>query len=227
LLHKKLSGQTPSFTQWVKTTNQAEAILTKFWQERLPLERELLGKDPVKITNWEEWFPNNHEFKSNISVFNKAIETEAPVRLRTDNSGVDGVLSKVIYSAQGEPIYVQFKGPAQLIDRVDRVITGQGPESHGEGYSAPVGRIKSITINGRQRSNLGELRSNQKVEIYYESGVVVRGDLKDVTLDESNSPTVLTFTTAEVRLNEKVLYNPAWGKFDLILADQVQSVEFF
>jgi hypothetical protein len=225
LFHKKWAGQTPNFNDWFKATRDAAAILTKFWEERLPLERQLLQKEPVHIKNWDEWFPMNHPSESKLSVLNKAVESKSLVRVRTGITGVDGVLSKVIYGPQREPIYVQFTGKAQLLNRVDEVIPGQGPESHQDGYSAPIGKIKTVRINGREAS-LSELSANQKVEIQYESGVVVRGDLRDSTLDVANTLTVLTFTTAEVTLNGKVLYNPAWGKFDLIMGETVQSIEF-
>lgn len=225
LVHKKMAGQTPGYTAWLKTTRQAQEILTKFWQERLPLEKSLLQKDPVKIKNWDEWFPLSHqESKTPTAIFNKAIETGSLVRVRTNNTGVDGVLSKVIYNEEGNAIYMNFSEKAQLIDRADRVITGQGVEVHGKGYSTPIGKIKSVTIDGRM-ATLDQVRENQQIEIQYESGIVVRGELSKRTSDETGALTVLTFRSAEASLNGKALYKPEWGSFDLLLGEKIESIE--
>ncbi|WP_374073892.1 hypothetical protein [Bdellovibrio bacteriovorus] len=226
LWHKKNAKQDPEFKDWFKSTKKAQEILTEFWTERLPLEKQLLQKDPVKIKNWEEWFPMSHtQTKTQTSVFNKAIESGALVRISTERNGVDGTLSKVIYSQQGEPIYLQFSGKARLVDSANEVIPGQDINVHAQGYSSPVGKIKSVMADG-QLVTANSLQANQKVEIQYESGITVRGELSRVTRDLAQSPSVLTFSSAEVHLNDKALYKPEWGSFDLILGEQIKKVEF-
>lgn len=226
LFHKNNAGQTPKFKEWVKNTRQAQEILTQFWKERLPLEQQLLQKEPVKIKNWEEWFPMSHrDTKTKVAVLNSAIESGALVRVKTELSAVDGLLSKVIYDQQGEPIYVQFSGKAQIVDRGGEVLPGQGPTVHSEGYSSPIGAIKNMTIDGGQ-GTLGQLKAGQTAVIEYASGIIVRGEIKGLTLDKANALTAVTFKTAEVTLNEKTLYKPEWGSFDLLIGEQIKGVEF-
>lgn len=226
LWHKQNAKQDPGFKNWFKNTKEAQAILEKFWTERLPLEKALLKKDPVKINNWEEWFPQSHEMKkSNISIFNKAIETQTLVRVATEKNAVEGTLSKVLYSQDGTPIFVQFSGPARIVDNGLQVIPGQGAQVHAGGYSSPIGKIQSVMADG-QLTQISALKNNQAVEIKYESGVTVKGQISKTTMDELNQPSILTFSTAEVQLNEMKLYKPEWGSFDLILGNQIKSIEF-
>lgn len=226
LYHKKFSGQTPEFKEWFKITKQTQDILTQFWTERLPQERQILQKNPVQIKNWEEWFPMSHrDATSAVALYNKAIEGESLVRMNTGSTSIEGTLSKVIYNAQGEASYVVFGGKAQLTNREGQVIPGQGPSVHGQGYSTPIGPIKSVTISGRE-VDLVNLRENQIIEMQYESGVQVQGEVKKVTYDEGGNLAIITFSSAEVRMNDKQLYKPEWGSYDLILGDKVQSLEF-
>lgn len=226
LFHKKFAGQNPKFTNWFKITRETQDVLTKFWEERLPLEKQLLQKEPVKIKSWEEWFPLSHKkTKTTVALFNKAIETESFIRVHTDKVGIDGTPSKVMYDKDGTPIYMVFSGKSQLVNRANQVIPGQGPEVHGQGYSTPIGSIRSLTIDGRM-GKVSELKNGQNVTIQYESGIVVSGQLKKTTKDELGNTTILTFTTADARINDKVLYKPEWGSFDLVLGERIESIEF-
>lgn len=226
LWHKKNAKQDAGYTHWIKNTRAAQEILEKFWSERLPLEKALLKKDPVKIHNWEEWFPQNHAMKkSKISALNKAIETKSLVRVGTELVAIEGTLSKVLYSEQGQPIFVQFTGPARLVNKSLEVIPGQSAQVHAGGYSSPVGKIASIMADG-QITTLAGLKENQSIELRYESGVTVRGVLKKTTMDEMNRPSILTFTNAEAQLSDMKLYKPEWGSFDLVLGERLESIEF-
>lgn len=225
LFHKNNAGQTPEFKNWVENTRKAQEILTQFWSERLPLEKQLLQKEPLEIKNWEEWFPLSHSnTQSKVSVYNHAIESKSLVRVKTEVAGVDGTLSKVLFDQKGEPIFMQFGGKAQLIENNNQVIAGQGPSVHGQGYSTPVGPIKQVIIDGN-KSDLSQLKAQQLVEIQYESGIIVRGELKNFTLNEKSELTVLTFNTAEIKVVEKTLYKPEWGSFDLLMGSSIKSFE--
>ncbi len=56
LFHKKNADQGPDFQHWVKSTQEAQRVLTKFWSDRLQIEKDILGKEPLKIESWEELF---------------------------------------------------------------------------------------------------------------------------------------------------------------------------
>lgn len=57
LIHKKFSKQGPGFNKWIENTNKAQEILENFWKERLPIERAILGHEPVKVGEWAKIFP--------------------------------------------------------------------------------------------------------------------------------------------------------------------------
>ncbi|GEM_PF-6100037 len=224
LLHKKWSGQGPEYKQWVQTTRQAQKVLTKFWEDRLHLETGLLQKDPVKIKDWEEWFPKDHPTKSTTSILNNAIESQMPIKIVTDNTGVEGVLSKVLYNTAGEPIFLQFTRDTQLLDRAQQTLPEQGLAVHGQGYSSPIGKISSIKSQGNDIT-LDQLQEGHQVQIQYESGIQLQGQLSKKTFDDVGTLSVLTFSTANVQLHGKALYKPEWGSFDLMLANKIESLE--
>lgn len=227
LFHKRNAGQEIGFKNWFANTRKTQEILTKFWQERLPLEQQLLRKEPVHITKWEDWFPMTYKLdKSQVSVLNRAVESGSLVRLQTDMAGVDGALSKVIYSKDGAPIFVQFSGAARLLDRASQELPGQGVSVHSQGYSSPIGAIKQMTADGIVKSEFSQIRENQMVEIQYESGIIVKGQMKGLTRDESGAVNVVTFKTAEAVYGEQMLYKPEWGSFDLMIGSKIQSFEF-
>ncbi len=226
LWHKKNAGQTPKFKNWFENTKKAQAILTQFWQERLPLEKQLLQKDPVKINNWEEWFPMSHrDVKTPVALFNQAIESKLPIRMNTENSAIEGTLSKVVYAENGQPMFVQFSGKVQLVDGSGAIIQGQGTDVHSQGYSTPIGEIKSIKINGLE-SDLSKIAPGQTLELEYNSGITVRGELKDLINDVASAPKILSFKSAEIKAGERTLYKPGWSGFDLLMSKAIQSVEF-
>lgn len=225
LFHKKFAKENVKFTNWFKVTKETQEVLEKFWKERLPIEQQLLQKQPVKLNDWAAWFPKSHNAKSEVALLNKAIETQSMIRLQTDKGGIDGNLTKVVYDSAGNPVYLNFAGPAQLVDRANVVIPGQGPQVHAGGYSTPIGAIKSVTLNGRSESIL-RVSKDQDVVIQYESGIEVRGRLSKVTRDVMSEPTILTFSAAEVTLEGRTLYKPEWGSFDMLLGQKIESIDF-
>lgn len=225
LWHKSNAKQDPGYTKWLETTRKAQQVLTQFWTERMPLEKQLLQKDPVKIKDWEEWFPSSHaKTVTPIALFNRAIENKNTIRLKTEKNAVEGVLTKVIYNEVGEVIHVTFS-TARIVDTNNKVIPGQDLNVHGGGYSSPVGRIKTLLADGRP-ATLETLQERQNIEIQYESGIMVKGVMGRLTSDGAVGATVLTMPTAEVTLNGKFLYKPEWGSFDLLIGDKVRAVEF-
>lgn len=225
LFHKKAAGQTPNFNKWLASTQQAQKLLEQFWTERLAQEKSLLQRDPVKIKEWSEWFPKSHKPSTQVSLLNKAIESTDVVRLKTEDAGIEGVLNKAVYGESGNVIFVQFSGRTQLVNKANQVLPGQGPTVHGEGYSTPLGLIKSVLVNGQESSFAG-LKAHEVVELRYESGIVVKGELQSWTKNESGQVSILTFKTAEVTVSNKVLYKPEWGSFDLLLGKEIKSLEF-
>ena len=125
---------------------------------------------------------------------------------------VAGRLDEILVGEDGQPIYLIFSGPTQLaFDH--RELSGQGPKRHPAGFSmaiAPADILKPLGSAGRVDFNLP-------------SGVQIRGNvIKHILYNDRDS--ILTLGDCEVRLKDRVLFNPAWGEYDLVLGGSVRTV---
>ncbi len=146
------------------------------------------------------------------------------------NSGVQisGVLKEYLVDPKEHdlPAYVVFAGPTQLA-LSGQEITDQGPSRHIHGYSTPVGMLANQTrcLSTFSRSDLEKinLRPGQRGKLLFKSGVRVEGLLKTQCYNEGTL-TILTWTDCKVTLGDRLLFDPAWGEYDMAVGSQVTSV---
>lgn len=125
---------------------------------------------------------------------------------------ISGLITSYEKDKNGEPIYIQTTGPTQISYR-DQQIDGHSKNYHQHGYGCPVGSFQLV----------GKLEENQTVQMKYNSGVIVTGQIKNI-LKISNSAKIITLTNASAKLADKVLFDPAWGDYDIALGEKVVSV---
>jgi phenylalanine-4-hydroxylase len=70
---------------------------------------------------------------------------------------------------------------------------------------------------------LGLADDGQRVRWNWASGVEFSGVVERVQTDEGGRLRVITFSDASARLGEQILYDPAWGSFDLVAGAGVVS----
>lgn len=149
------------------------------------------------------------------------------------NSGlqVKGALSEVRKSQQGQVIFLKWEGETEMLNR-DRLIQGQGRDRHASGFSSPLGPIQTqgglkrlSSVTSRESLSQFGLVMNEKAELKYESGILVRGVLKDAIFSVDGKLIMLTFDDATVIHNKDVLYDPSWGAFDLAVGESVESIK--
>ncbi len=125
---------------------------------------------------------------------------------------ISGVITNYEKDQGGHPIYIQTTGPTQ-ISFEDRQIEGHSKDYHLHGYGCPVGSFQLT----------GSLEEKQTVDMKYASGIVVNGLIKKI-LNVSKSSQILTLTNASAKLNGKILFDPAWGDYDIAIGKKVVSV---
>ncbi len=122
--------------------------------------------------------------------------------------------------------YLQLEGPSQLSFEGFE-LKGQGCKQHAHGFGTPVGKLKgsSKCLSEFSVSDLKSLhiQTNEIVTLEFESGIIVEGYLQNI-LSEKNKILLLSFKDCKVTLVEKVLFDPAWGQFDMAVGSQVTSV---
>ena len=140
---------------------------------------------------------------------------------------VSGVLADFWISENGTPTFLKLSGPCQL-GLSDRELQGHDPKRHPQGFSAPIGKLKSLgkspaNLSAADLATLGFVGA-KKGRMEFESGIVLEGTLEGAPLQKAGVNLLMTFTECTVRRGSQVLYQPEWGPFDLACGEKVVSV---
>ncbi|MEO1037640.1 MAG: aromatic amino acid hydroxylase [Pseudomonadota bacterium] len=155
--------------------------------------------------------------------------TAGTVNTAVTNAGVmvSGVVGETLTDAVGNPTYIRMSGPAQIAYE-RRELPGHGIDYHAEGFGSPIGRLQamerclsSYTIDELKRHHI---ETGETATLEFLSGITVRGYLaKILRRDQKNL--VMTFEDCTVTaLDGSVLFDPAWGVYDMIVGDRIDSV---
>jgi phenylalanine-4-hydroxylase len=137
---------------------------------------------------------------------------------------VSGTFQEVILHGE-EPVYIRTQGPTQLCF-ADKQLPGQDKEYHKHGFSSPVGRLKNLSAPLENNSD-GDLeaagiKTGEKVKLEFESGLLVEGLLENI-LRKDGKILVMTFTDCRVTFRDRMLYDPAWGAYDMAVGEKIIS----
>lgn len=151
-----------------------------------------------------------------------------------DDFQVSGVL-KAYHKGSGGTVngsfvpgvtYLQFQGPCQLASAGSEVV-GQGRKKHPDGFGCPVGKIKSLSQPLKEMSDTDFAKMGWDVgalfKLEFESGIRVEGTLKKVQRKDSRIQTI-TLTHTKVTNGPDVLFEPAWGEYDLVLVEEIKAI---
>lgn len=157
----------------------------------------------------------------------KALRAVAPVTARlTGGLEVSGVLQELLLDEAGEPAYLRFGGPA-LLAVEGRELRGHGRGSHAHGFSLPLGPLEGRAtgveaLDGPELRRLG-FSAGGRGHLRFASGVELEGRLARV-LEGPEGNRLLGLTDCRVQLGDRLLFDPAWGDFDLACGLRVESV---
>jgi phenylalanine-4-hydroxylase len=143
---------------------------------------------------------------------NKAIECNN-VATCEYSSGlqVSGVFDEGIVDANKTPIYLHAKGPCALALK-DKEISGHGRDYHKDGFGSPIGKWNQM-----------ELIEDKKAKLEFESGVVVEGKIDKIFRREGKL-LLITFSSCQAKYGDRVLFDPAWGTYDMAVGERISSV---
>lgn len=141
------------------------------------------------------------------------------------NSGlqISGQVVEAITSPQGEVIYLRLQGPSQLSYK-DQELPGHGKDYHAHGFGTPVGRlVKFPKIDPSALTTEQWASFGQNMDLEFTSGVRVHGTLQG-RLEKDGRTLLLTLTNAKATYQDRVLFDPSWGTFDMALGSEIPSV---
>ena len=200
---------------------------------------------PFDITNFQPQLFVSKNFEELLEILEKISKTlafhrgglygvEQAIKSRTLNtlvldSGlqISGVLEKKIKTKSGELIFLKFSGPVQLSFQ-NKQIKGHGIHYHKEGYSTP---LKLLVKNKKpmplwtvkDMQNYG-LKKGKRIKMLFAGGIELKGQFENY-VKVKGKLLLLSFGQCLIKdRNNKVLYHPSWGAFDLAVGCSVSSV---
>ena len=140
---------------------------------------------------------------------------------------VSGVFCEVLCDAVGNAIYMRTAGPTQLAYG-DREIIGHGVDYHTEGFGSPIGHLKDfsrcLSLYTIDELKAHDINIGKRVTLEYLSGITVEGVLQHIHRQDHRN-LVLSFNDCSVSdLHGRVLFDPAWGNYDLAVGSAIDSV---
>src|SRR6266478_821519 len=124
------------------------------------------------------------------------------------------------------PIYLRTTGPTALAFQ-NKELAGHGKDRHAEGFGAPIGRWRNVdaapeNLSNDQLHSIGVVEG-KKATIGFESCVTVSGRVEKI-LRQDGKLLLITFSNCTVKHGDRVLFDPAWGEFDMVVGEKISSV---
>jgi len=157
-----------------------------------------------------------------------AIDAGSTCTARYDSGmQVSGVFCEVLRDAVGNATYLRTEGPTQLAYG-NREIIGHGVDYHAEGFGSPIGHLKDfsrcLSLYTIDELKAHDINIGERVSLEYLSGITVSGVLDHVHRQDHRN-LILSFSDCTVRdLGGRVLFDPAWGSYDLAVGSAIYSV---
>jgi phenylalanine-4-hydroxylase len=127
----------------------------------------------------------------------------------------------------GVVTFIRTAGPSALAFDY-RQLQRHGTDYHSDGFSSPVGKLKGHAmplenLSTDELSYFGIEAGNMAL-LAFESGITVSGTVKEVIANQGKTQ-LITFTGCTVTEgNGKVLFDPAWGEYDMAVGERIVSV---
>jgi phenylalanine-4-hydroxylase len=162
-----------------------------------------------------------------VPALDRALRAKAPVTVTLDSGlQLSGVLQERLLDAAGQPAYLRFGGPVLLAED-GHALRDHGRETHSHGFGTVLGPLVEQP-GGAGRLDSDGLRQlgfggGQRGSLRYVSGICLEGRLKSVREGAAGNQ-LLQFTDCQVSWGDRLLFDPAWGDFDLACGLDVRSV---
>lgn len=140
---------------------------------------------------------------------------------------ISGVFSNVIVDDNNKPVYIQTTGPTALASR-DKELIGHGTDYHLEGFGSPLGKLKGINLAIEDMFpkdlEVYGIYEGKKTALLFEGNVKVEGEVITGKRDLKGKILLISFKNCTVTHNDKVLFQPAWGIYDMAVGKDIISV---
>ena len=157
---------------------------------------------------------------------NKAIECKNTATCEYSSGlQVSGTFTEVL-TQEKAPIYLRATGPSALA-YAEKELTGHGRDYHAEGFGSPIGRLTNSEkpledLDESELATVG-IAHGKDAELNFAGGIRVSGRVEKI-LRRDGKLLLLTFNNCRVTHGERVLFDPAWGTYDMAVGEKIISV---
>lgn len=157
----------------------------------------------------------------------KARLAGTPVTVTLDSGlQISGVLGSWQQDDAGNIAYMQFAG-STMLGSGDTPLSGHGRDAHADGFGTAIGRLKAreFGAGSLKDEDLAELgfENGGTGSLEFESGVKVVGRLRE-RMPGPRGNRMLCFVDCRVTRGDELLFDPAWGRYDMACGLEVESV---
>jgi phenylalanine-4-hydroxylase len=190
----------------VDAANQAFDITTK--QPQL-----FVCRDFGHLSDVLEEFASRMAYRvGGLEGLNKAIECKRTSTAEYSSGlQVTGVFAEVLTDEREQPIYLRTTGPTALAFN-GKQLDGHGKDYHAEGFGSPVGNWKDTS-----------LREGERTRLEFTSGITVDGRVERL-VRRGDQLVLISFSNCTVKHGARVLFDPAWGSYDMAVGERITSV---
>ncbi|NBW28364.1 MAG: aromatic amino acid hydroxylase [Flavobacteriaceae bacterium] len=161
-----------------------------------------------------------------LSGINKLINSKAlgTIELSTGLQ-ISGVFSNVI-EFDGKPVYIQTTGKTALAYR-EKELVGHSTNYHASGFGSPIGKLKGINLAIEDMSPKDLMAygiyEGKTVSLEFEGDIKVTGNIITGSRNLQGAIILISFENCTVTHQDKVLFQPEWGIFDMAVGKKVVS----
>jgi phenylalanine-4-hydroxylase len=139
---------------------------------------------------------------------------------------ISGIFKEIITGKKESVAYIQTIGETALSNR-DKELIGHGVKQHADGFGCPVGKLKGINLpiedmSPRDLKAYG-IYEGEQMTLEFESGVKVVGKAITGTRDLRGKILLISLTDCTVTFEDRVLFRPEWGIYDMAIGKEVIS----
>ncbi|MCX2475655.1 aromatic amino acid hydroxylase [Pedobacter sp. MC2016-05] len=140
---------------------------------------------------------------------------------------VSGVFTDIGLNADDEVTFIKTTGVSALAF-AGKQLQNHGKDYHKDGFSSPVGRLKSslkpLEYYSDGEMEMAGLYLGNKTNLTFESGITVAGKVNNI-LRRAEKTILITFEECTVTEgNGNVLFKPEWGIYDMAVGHKIVSV---
>ncbi|MBI9034656.1 MAG: aromatic amino acid hydroxylase [Bacteroidales bacterium] len=126
---------------------------------------------------------------------------------------------------EGNCAYIKTSGPTTL-NYNETMLPTHDKTYHQSGFSSPVGKLINNNIPVEELTDNDLLKigieQGKRALLQYESGIEVKGFVKSI-LRKNNKIILIAFEDCLVTFQDRVLFQPDWGTYDMAVGANIQS----